>query len=160
MRRRRALFGSARVVNARATSTSVLGYGLECEAELKMLRVMHREAVRAHAVELSPTYLGAHSVPKGSTASAATSDIVERQLPALVRARDAGQLRCENIDAFVEKGVFEPADAQRLLAAGAALGLRVNFHGDELSLQRRCAARRARARAAERLRAAGSSPRR
>ena len=111
------------------------GYGLECEAEMRLLRVMHRAAVRAHAVELSPTYLGAHSVPKGATAAAATEDIVTRQLPELERQRAAGRLRCESIDAFVEKGVFESADAQRLLAAGKALGLAVNFHGDELTLQ-------------------------
>lgn len=102
---------------------------------MKMLRVMHRPGVRAHAVELAPTFLGAHSVPAGSTAAQATADIVERQLPALVQMRDAGALRCENIDAFVEKNVFERADAERLLAAGAAAGLRINFHGDELSNQ-------------------------
>lgn len=109
---------------------------MECDAEMKLLRVMNRPAVRAHAVELSPTYLGAHSVPKGSTAAAATADIVDHQLPMLKALRDAGALKCENIDAFVEKNVFESADAQRLLSAGAALGLRINFHGDELTLMK------------------------
>lgn len=97
---------------------------------------MNRPAVRAHAIELSPTYLGAHSVPKGSTAAAATADIVEHQLPTLKALRDSGTVKCENIDAFVEKNVFESADAHRLLSAGAALGLRINFHGDELTLMK------------------------
>jgi imidazolonepropionase len=117
------------------------GYGLALEPEMKLLRVMHRRNVRAHAVELAPTFLGAHSVPAGSTAAQATADIVDRQIPALVALRDSDALRCENIDAFVERNVFERADAARLLAAGAAAGLRVNFHGDELTNQVRRGAR-------------------
>jgi imidazolonepropionase len=112
------------------------GYGLECEAEMKLLRVMHRSAVRAHAVELSPTYLGAHSVPKGITSREATDDIVTKQIPRLVELRAAGVLACENVDVFVEQGVYSAADARRILRAGTDAGLRINFHGDELHLMR------------------------
>jgi imidazolonepropionase-like amidohydrolase len=37
------------------------------------------------------------------------------------------------IDVFCEKGVFELADSRAILEAGAAAGLGINFHGDELS---------------------------
>lgn len=112
------------------------GYGLECEAEMKLLRVMHRAAVRAHPVELSPTFLGAHSVPKGLTSAEAADDIVRRQIPRLVELRHAGLLACENVDVFVEQGVYSADDARRILRAGADAGLRLNFHGDELHLMR------------------------
>ena len=97
-----------------------------------MLNVMQRPAIRAHAVELSPTFLAAHSIPKGSTEEAATDDIINHQLPKLAQLREQNGKLCENIDVFVEKGVFERDCGRRILAAGAAQGLRINFHGDEI----------------------------
>jgi imidazolonepropionase len=35
-------------------------------------------------------------------------------------------------DVFCEKGVFEAEDTRRILEAGAAAGLKLNFHGDEI----------------------------
>eukprot|EP01103_Thecamoeba_quadrilineata_P010875 TRINITY_DN2467_c0_g1_i1.p1 TRINITY_DN2467_c0_g1~~TRINITY_DN2467_c0_g1_i1.p1 ORF type:complete len:241 (-),score=55.60 TRINITY_DN2467_c0_g1_i1:35-757(-) len=56
------------------------GYGLELETEVKMLKVLHKVA-KEGPVEIVSTYLGAHSVPKGSTSAAATNDIVANQIP-------------------------------------------------------------------------------
>lgn len=39
----------------------------------------------------------------------------------------------DNLDVFCEKGVYELADSQRILAAGKACGLALNFHGEELN---------------------------
>lgn len=58
------------------------GYGLDVDAELKMLRVLTK-ASREHAIDISATFLGAHSVPAGSSATQATDDIIQKQLPAL-----------------------------------------------------------------------------
>ncbi|XP_063780924.1 probable imidazolonepropionase [Pseudophryne corroboree] len=58
------------------------GYGLKLETELKMLRVIER-AQREMDIGISPTYCGAHSVPKGKTVEEATNDIIEHHLPAL-----------------------------------------------------------------------------
>ena len=60
------------------------GYGLSGERELRLLRVLGSERVRAHPVELSATHLGAHSVPKGSTADEATADLLEKQIPVCI----------------------------------------------------------------------------
>ena len=38
----------------------------------------------------------------------------------------------DNIDVFCEKGVFGIDDTRKILEAGKAIGLAVNFHGDEL----------------------------
>lgn len=58
------------------------GYGLNMETEMKLLKVLH-DTGKLHPVEIVSTYLGAHSVPKGSTAAQATDDIVNVQIPAL-----------------------------------------------------------------------------
>lgn len=108
------------------------GYGLETETELKMLRVISA-ADRLHAVDLVATFCGAHSVPRGSTVAAATEDVIERQLPAVLAARDAGEIVVHNIDVFCDKGIFEAPETERILRAGVAGGLAINFHGDELN---------------------------
>jgi len=108
------------------------GYGLNLENELKMLRVINR-AVNEHPIDIVSTYLGAHSVPKGSTAGEATKDIIEFQIPELVKRKKAGEINPEFIDVFHEKGVFEYEDSRKILEAGKRAGFLINFHGDELN---------------------------
>jgi len=108
------------------------GYGLNLLNELKMLRVINR-ATKEHPIDIVSTYLGAHSVPKGSTAAEATKDIIEVQIPDLVKRKADGEINPEFIDVFHEKGVFEYEDTQKILEAGQREGFLVNFHGDELN---------------------------
>jgi len=110
------------------------GYGLEADTEIKMLRVLHR-AQAAQEVDIVSTFCGAHSVPKGSTAAQAADDVINVQLPALKAATERGEISPANIDVFLEKGVFELEDTRRILKAGQACGLKLNYHGDELSYQ-------------------------
>ena len=109
------------------------GYGLEAETEMKMLRVL-TSAVRASdelGVELVPNYL-VHSIPKGQTSVEATQNVLEEQLPALAKSMREGVVDCELVDVFCDKGIFEIEETRKILEAGKALGLEVNFHGDEL----------------------------
>ena len=46
---------------------------------------------------------------------------------------DQKLLSVENIDVFCEKGVFDTEQSRRILQAGKEIGLRINFHGDELN---------------------------
>ncbi|KAK4309468.1 hypothetical protein Pmani_018907 [Petrolisthes manimaculis] len=108
------------------------GYGLEVETELKMLRVLERARPLA-PLTISSTFCGAHSVPKGLSAEAATRLVVEQQLPAVVEARDKGQVAVDSIDVFCESGVFNVAQTRTILEAGRRHGLRLNFHADELT---------------------------
>jgi len=108
------------------------GYGLETATEVKMLRVLEKARCKC-PIEISSTFCGAHSVPKGITAAEATIDVIKKQLPAVLKLREEGEMNVENIDVFCEKGVFEIQDSQRILEAGKAAGFRVNFHGDELN---------------------------
>jgi imidazolonepropionase len=108
------------------------GYGLEKETELKMLRVLTKEARSVSCgVDLVSNYL-VHSIPKGQTSTDATKDVLENQLPALGEAMKDGSVDCELVDVFCDKGIFEIEDTRKILEAGVALGLSINFHGDEL----------------------------
>lgn len=107
------------------------GYGLVLEHELKMLRVI-QHTTKHHSMDIVANYCGAHSIPKGSTATASTRDIIDNQIPAIVKAKATGEINPELIDVFCEKGFFEIEDSRAILAAGKAAGFGINFHGDEL----------------------------
>jgi imidazolonepropionase len=108
------------------------GYGLETDTEMKMLKVIHQVGLKSkQKIDVVGTYL-AHSIPKGSTAAAATEDIVTKQIPALIDLKTKGEISPEFIDVFCETGVFEIEDTRRILEAGIKAGLEINFHGDEL----------------------------
>lgn len=113
------------------TAEAKSGYGLEKDTELKMLRVIHQAKGR-HPIDLVSTFLGAHAVPAGMTSEQATAAVLE-MIPVVVAERDAGLNDVENIDVFCETGVFSCDESRRILAAGAAAGMEINFHGDELS---------------------------
>nr|XP_047917165.1 probable imidazolonepropionase isoform X4 [Anser cygnoides] len=118
----------------RAGSTLVeckSGYGLNLETELKMLRVIER-AKQSMDIGISSTYCGAHSVPKGKTATEAADDIIHNHLPKLKELKLSGEIHVNNIDVFCEKGVFDLDSTRRILQAGKDTGLQINFHGDEL----------------------------
>lgn len=108
------------------------GYGLNCETEMKMLRVLHR-GNQEHPVDIVSTFLGAHSVPKGSTLDTYTEEILNEHIPKLKELKAKGEISPEFIDVFHEKGVFETPQTERILKAGAEAGLGINFHGDELN---------------------------
>ncbi|XP_068132881.1 probable imidazolonepropionase isoform X2 [Hyperolius riggenbachi] len=108
------------------------GYGLKLETELKMLKVIRR-AQKELDIGISPTYCGAHSVPKGKSAETAATDIIDNHLPALKQMAINEEIHVDNIDVFCEKGVFDLECTKRILQAGKAIGLQLNFHGDELN---------------------------
>ncbi|XP_065279403.1 probable imidazolonepropionase [Emys orbicularis] len=107
------------------------GYGLNLETELKMLRVIE-QARQLLDSNISSTYCGAHSVPKGKNATEVTDDIINNHLPKLKELNLNGEIHVNNIDVFCEKGVFDLNCTRRILQAGKEIGLQINFHGDEL----------------------------
>jgi len=109
------------------------GYGLNKETEMKMLRVLERAKRELSFIDISITYCGAHAIPKDMTEESATKAIVEDHIPEIARAIRLGELSVDNIDVFCEKNVFELETTKRILEAGRAIGLRLNFHADEIS---------------------------
>jgi imidazolonepropionase len=124
------------------------GYGLELEAELKMLEViqeLHEEGPAA----LVPTFMGAHEIPPEHRQDPETyvELVVSRMLPEVARRKLA-----RFCDVFCETGVFSVEQSERILRAAQALGLDPRVHADELTDQGGAAlAARVRARTADHL---------
>lgn len=122
----------AMVLEGTTTVEVKSGYGLDIDTELRMLRAIHRVA-RSVPIHVVSTFLGAHAVPRGSTAEEACENVCGPMLSALAAAQDAGETGVSLIDAFCEGGFFNAEQTRRIMAAGRALGLLGNFHGDELT---------------------------
>jgi imidazolonepropionase len=105
------------------------GYALTVDGELKMLRAV-RALAATHAMELSPTFMGAHEVPAEyrGRRRAYVDLIVREMIPAVAREQLA-----EWCDVFCETGVFTPAESTEILEAGRAAGLKPRIHADELA---------------------------
>jgi imidazolonepropionase len=105
------------------------GYGLDLDAELKLLRVYRRLAAE-QAVRIVSTFLGAHIVPAEfrDDPDAYVTLLIERMIPAVGQEKLAA---C--CDVFVEESAFSPAQARRILTAGRRAGLAAKLHADQLS---------------------------
>lgn len=105
------------------------GYGLELEAELRLLRLAG-ELGRTHAARVVPTFLGAHAVPPlyRGNADGYVEVVLEEMLPAVKRFALA-----EFCDIFCEPGAFTVEQSRRVLTRARALGFGVKMHADEMS---------------------------
>jgi len=105
------------------------GYGLTTESEIRMLRVIAALS-RSHAIELAPTFLGAHEVPPeyAGHSGAYVRLVVEEMIP-----RVAGERLAESCDVFCEANVFTPDESRRVLVAAREAGLELRVHADQLS---------------------------
>jgi imidazolonepropionase len=102
------------------------GYGLDTETELKMLRVAKRLAEEEVATVV-PTFLGAHSVPKGTAKTDYIRLLEEEMIPAVAEAKLA-----RFCDVFCENFVFNADESTRILEAGKRHGLLPTVHADEI----------------------------
>lgn len=106
------------------------GYGLNVEAELRMLRAA-RELGGIRPVRVTTSYLGAHATPpdyKGRNADYVTEVV----LPGLDRAHAEGLV--DAVDGFCEGIAFSPAEIARVFDRARNLGLPVKLHAEQLSL--------------------------
>jgi imidazolonepropionase len=104
------------------------GYGLELNAELRMLRATARLA-NEHPVDIVPTFMGAHEVPREyrHDRDAYVDLVIREMIPAVAAERLAAWC-----DVFCEEGVFTPDESERILDAGIRSGLKPRIHADEL----------------------------
>ncbi len=106
------------------------GYGLDLNTEKKMLRVGKR-LKQSLRVPVTLTYLGAHAVPPGQTASRYFESVMDT-LPEFCGLADG-------VDIFCERGVFSVTQLMRLFAQARLLGFRqLRAHVEELSHQGGC----------------------
>jgi imidazolonepropionase len=109
------------------TVESKSGYGLTLEDELKILWVMmclNEET----PLEIVPTFLGAHAVPRKMHADEYVDLVVNEMLP-----RVTSDSLAEFCDVFCERGYFEIEQSRRILNVAKKLGLKLRIHADQLS---------------------------
>jgi imidazolonepropionase len=105
------------------------GYGLTLDSELRQLRVIDT-LNRTHAIDLVPTFLGAHEIPPEYQAR--PDDYVALVVNEMV-PRVAAEGLAEWCDVFCDEGAFTPQESVAILTAGARAGLKPRIHADELA---------------------------
>jgi len=103
------------------------GYGLTLEDELTILRVM-RSLNEQSPLEIVPTFLGAHAVPRGMDTDEYIGLMIDQMLPHIAREKLAAFC-----DVFCERGYFDVEQSRKILTAARKLGLRLRIHADQLS---------------------------
>jgi imidazolonepropionase len=105
------------------------GYGLNLEAELKMLRVAKRLADK-FPVAIKTTFLGAHALPEEfkDQKQAYINNVCQDMIPEV-----AAQNLADYVDIFCEKGYFDLEDTQQILSAGAKFGLKGKIHVNQFN---------------------------
>ena len=108
------------------TAEAKSGYGLDAETEIKSLRAI-AGAAKGCLIDVSPTFLGAHTVPPEFDAAPEYVEfVIHSVLPEA--ATLSGQA-----DVFLERGSFEVPEARRYLEACREHGLALRLHADQFS---------------------------
>ncbi|TET39316.1 MAG: imidazolonepropionase [Planctomycetota bacterium] len=104
------------------------GYGLTLRDEIKMLEVI-RNLGRRHPVDLVPTFLGAHEIPREyrRKKNRYIELLINEMLP-----RVASRRLAEFCDIFTEAHVYNIKDSRRILTAARDLGFKLKLHADEI----------------------------
>ena len=103
------------------------GYGLTLEDELKILRVMRRLNDETQ-LEIVPTFLGAHAVPREMSPEGYVDLVINEMLPGAAKEKLA-----EFCDVFCERGYFDIEQSRKILTAAKKLELKLRGHVDQLS---------------------------
>jgi imidazolonepropionase len=103
------------------------GYGLTVEDELKILRVM-RQLKKEVRLEIVPTFLGAHAVPRELSPDEYLDVVVTEMLP-----RVTAEKLAEFCDVFCERGYFDIDQSRKILSAAKNVGLSLRGHVDQLT---------------------------
>lgn len=105
------------------------GYGLSVEAELKMLRVIKRLKETCN-LTIKATFLGAHAIPieYKENRTAYIDLIINEMLPKIKEEKLA-----DYIDVFCETNYYTPEETNRILEAGAKIGLLPKIHVNQFT---------------------------
>jgi len=110
------------------TAEAKSGYGLSTEAEIKTLEAV-LQVDAAQPVDLVPTFLGAHAIPKEykGDPDRYLDLVIDEMLPLVLEKKLA-----RYCDVFCEEGVFSVQQSRRVLSAARDMGLELKIHADEI----------------------------
>ncbi|NND14953.1 MAG: imidazolonepropionase [Eudoraea sp.] len=106
------------------------GYGLDHANEIKMLVAIGKANDRS-AVDLIPTCLAAHTIPKDRAIS--SEDYLEEILTELLPEIKKRSL-ASRVDIFVEDGAFSPSEGINYLNKARAMGFECTVHADQFNV--------------------------
>lgn len=113
------------------------GYGLNTEAELKMLDVIAELDLR-HQINIVPTFLAAHTIPpefKGNS-DGYVELICQEMLPLAWRWYENSHFHGSTpffADVFTEKNAFDSERSLKILETAASLGFGIKAHVDQFT---------------------------
>ena len=113
------------LLHGTTTCEAKSGYGLNTETEIKILKSI-KKLNETHPVDIVPTFLGAHAVPKGYKTEEYVKIVISEMLPKVKGL-------AKYCDVFCEKGVFTPSQSKKILDAGKSYGLIPKIHADEIA---------------------------
>ena len=104
------------------------GYGMDKDTEIKQLKVMQL-LNQEHAIDIVPTFLGAHSIPPEykSRPDEFIDFLIQDVMPSVCADNLA-----EFCDIFCEKNVFTIEQSRKLLSVAREMGLKLKIHADEI----------------------------
>lgn len=102
------------------------GYGLSVEGELKQLEVIERLKNIAPAKIVS-TFLGLHAKPRNED----VETYIETMKELLKKIKEKKLARF--VDAFCDKGVYEPSMIEHFFQVAKSLGFELRLHADEIA---------------------------
>ncbi len=105
------------------------GYGLNEDAELKILRVI-KKLKENFPIPIKATFLGAHALPLEykDNKKAYIKLLIEKILPQIKEEKLA-----DYIDVFCEKNYFSAEETEQILKAGIKYGLKPKIHANQFS---------------------------
>ena len=119
----------SRVYDAIFSGTTTMeiktGYGLTLESEMKMMNVIERLSSLG-LMNVVPTFLPLHAIPKGMTEKSYVHEVVEKMLPKFLG-------RAAYVDSFCDKGAFSAEATGEFFTAAESMGYKLRMHSDELA---------------------------
>ncbi len=103
------------------------GYSLDYENEIKQLEAI-KKLNEIHAVDLVPTFMGAHSVP--NEYKGRTDEYIEFVIGMLKDVKEKNL--AEFVDVFCEENVFSIEQSRKLLTKAKEFGFSLKIHADEI----------------------------
>jgi imidazolonepropionase len=105
------------------------GYGLDLKNEIRMLEVINKlNEKNKYGLNIVPTFLGAHSIPKEMNKKDYIELICFEMIPLVAKRKLA-----KFIDVFCEVNYFDAKETESILSLGARFGLIPRIHTDQFN---------------------------
>jgi len=124
--------GEKRLTKFLETGTTTIeaksGYGLDVKNEIKLLKVINALKKNKFGLDIIPTFLGAHAVPKGVSKKDYMESICIEMIPLIAKENLA-----EFIDVFCEVNYFTAEETAAIFEVGVKFGLIPKVHTDQFN---------------------------